>query len=181
MINEVSIAEIKSALAELIKSQQETKAMFKETDAKFKETDKRIKEAFNLFTTQWGKLIESLVEGEIVRLFKAKGIQVEYISTRVKGKEFEFDIIAYNGTEIVVVEVKTTLKVNDVKKFSGKLENIKVWIPKYTDHKIYGAVAYLKADEQSDIYSESKGLWVIRATGDSASIINRENFKPKIY
>lgn len=36
-------------------------------DTKFKETDKRIKEGFELFEGQWGKLIESLVEGDLIR------------------------------------------------------------------------------------------------------------------
>lgn len=192
MAEEITMQDIKLAIAELVKSQQETNKKFQETDKQIKETglqlketDKKVKEAINLFTTQWGKLIESLVEGEIVRLFTEKGIQVDYISTRVKGRKndsnFEFDIIAYNGNEIVVVEVKTTLKVQDVHKFRDKLTKVKIWLPKYSNHKIHGAIAFLKADEQSDTFSESKGLWVIRATGDSASIINEENFQPRIY
>lgn len=47
-------------MEELRKSQQEM-------DTKFKETDKRIKEGFELFEGQWGKLIESLVEGDLIR------------------------------------------------------------------------------------------------------------------
>lgn len=41
--------------------------------------------------------------------------------------------------------------------------------------------AYLKAEEQSDTHSESKGLLVIKATGDSSSIINKKTFQPVIY
>ncbi|MBU0764928.1 MAG: hypothetical protein KJ607_08845, partial [Bacteroidetes bacterium] len=41
---------------------QDTDKMFKETREQMKETDKKIKALSNLFTTQWGKLIESLVE-----------------------------------------------------------------------------------------------------------------------
>lgn len=178
MAEEISMQDIKLAFAEVAER-------FKETDKKFQETDKKIKEAMGLFTTQWGKLIESLVEGEIVRLFNEKGILVERISTRVKGRkngnDYEFDIIAHNGTEIVIVEVKTTLRVKDVKKFLTKLDKVKEWIPAYANLKIYGALAYLKADEQSDTHAESKGLWVIRATGNSASISNKESFQPKIY
>ena len=45
-------------------------------------------------------------------------------------------------------------------------------MPEYGDKRAYGAVAYLKADEGSAVYAE-KGLFVIRATGSSASITNR--------
>ena len=64
----IEIAEIRQLLKELVISQKETDAKFKETDSKFKETDakfqetnKKVKEAFDLFTSQWGRLMESLV------------------------------------------------------------------------------------------------------------------------
>ena len=53
---------------------------FKETDRmlseKFKETDKKLNKLEQLFTSQWGKLVESLVEGDIVNLLNQKGINV---------------------------------------------------------------------------------------------------------
>jgi len=42
-------------------------------------------------------------------------------------------------------------------------------------------VAYLKADEASDSYAERQGLYVIRATGSSATITNREGFTPREF
>ena len=49
-------------------------------------------------------------------------------------------------------------------------------MPEYAGRRIYGAVAYLKAHQQSDVRAERLGLFVIRATGSSASITNREEF-----
>ena len=155
--------------------------MTNDVNVKLKEANKQIEVGLNLFSTQWSKLIQFLIEGEIVRLFKEKQIEIEYTSTKIKGKGLDFDIIAHSGTKIIVVEVKTNLKVSDVEKFKSKLGKINTMMQTYRHQEVYGAVAYLKADEQSDTYSESKGLWVIRATGDSASIIDREHFKPKIY
>ena len=45
----------------------------------------------------------------------------------------------------------------------------------------YGATAYLKADEGSAVYAEKQGLFVIRATGSSASIANRQDFRPRAF
>ncbi|WP_373838967.1 hypothetical protein [Methanospirillum sp.] len=84
---------------------KETDRMFKETDRKFKETDRKfqetaersketdqkIKEAAEQvretsrgitrlerqFTSMWGKLVESLVEGDLIRLLNERGIAVE--------------------------------------------------------------------------------------------------------
>ena len=167
---------------------QETDKMlsekFQETDKmlseKFQETDKKIKELSNLFTTQWGKLVESLVEGDLVKLLNEKGITVESTIQRRKGSRdgnsFEFDIIAVNGTEIVIVEVKTTLRPNDVKNFLKKLKLSKEFMPEYKESIVYGAVAFIAADAGSEKMAENKGLLVIKATGNSSSIINKVDF-----
>ena len=69
----------------------------------------------------------------------------------------------------------------DVEYFLKKLGLFKKIFHQYADKKIYGAVAYLKANSGSAKFSERKGLFVIRATGSSASIINEEKFKPKVF
>ena len=43
------------------------------------------------------------------------------------------------------------------------------------------ATAYVKVVQSAEIYAERKGLFVIRATGNSSSIINRDSFLPKAF
>ena len=80
-----------------------------------------MKKLAGLFTSQWGALMESLVEGDLVPLLQARGITVRYTHTRMRGRRngehYEFDILAENGEEVVVVEVKTTLRAEDVAQF----------------------------------------------------------------
>ena len=40
-----------------------------------KETDRKIKKLNDLFTGQWGKLMESLVEGDLIKLLKERQIK----------------------------------------------------------------------------------------------------------
>ena len=175
---------------------QETDRKFQETDRKFQESDKRIEKSSletdrklnkleHLFNSQWSKLIESLVAGDLINLLNARGIKVHETSTRVKGfynnRQYEFDIIAENGDEIVVVEVKTTLRPDDVKEFLEELNEFKSVRPKYNDNKVYGAVAYLTTESNSEISAAKKGLFTIRATGNSATITNNENFVPRAF
>ncbi len=196
--------------AETAKRFRETDKKFAETDRRFKETDKkfqemreerraasreaderlkrlgaRIQRAFDLFETQWGKLMESLVDGDLVPILNERGIKVESTSTRRKGmrngKHYEFDIIAHNGEEIVVVEVKTTLRVKDVKKHIKRLEEIHHLLPEFKGFKVYGAVAFLRAEEDSEIFAEKQQLFVIRATGDSAAVLNDKGFRPRVF
>jgi hypothetical protein len=180
---------------------RDTDKMFKETELRFQETermihetsielktlakksDKRFKDLESLFTGQWGKLVESLVEGKLVALLRERGIDVNYTLTRLESfsRDMEIDILAQNGEEIVAVEVKTTLKNDDLKDFKGRLLRFKESFPIYKEMKIYGAVAYLKSEENVINKAIKEGYYVIRATGDSASIINSKDFKPKVW
>ena len=176
---------IKELSAETNEQIKETSQQIKELSAETKKTDKGLKQARQLFETQWGKLMESLVEGELIKLLKEKGIDVDSSSSNMhgvyEGKNWEIDIVAVNGTELVLVEVKTTLKVKDIDYFTNKLNVFTTWKPEYKGKTIYGAVAYLRSDEHSTKHAEKQGLFVIRATGDSASIINKKDFKPKAF
>jgi hypothetical protein len=68
---------------ELSREVQEIWTLFREVAKRQEETDKAIrgfhegmKDLRELFTGQWGKRVESLVEPSVLRLFQARGIQV---------------------------------------------------------------------------------------------------------
>jgi len=180
---QVTIQELQQLIKELVISQKETEKLFKETDRKFRETDRKINKTIHLFESQWGKFVESLVNGNLISILRSKGIDVHDTTQRRKGehngRQFEFDIIAKNGSEIVIVEVKSTLNVQAVKDFLDELSQVRDWLEEYKDFKLYGAVAFLTADEESPLFSERQGLFVIKATGDSAILVNKDDFRPK--
>lgn len=75
---------------------------FAATDNKFRDTDRKLNKLEGLFTSQWGRLMESLVEGDLVDILNRRGITIGDTTTRLKGKRqdggnFEFDILAHNG------------------------------------------------------------------------------------
>ncbi|HKK79757.1 MAG TPA: hypothetical protein VJ933_09010 [Phaeodactylibacter sp.] len=168
---------------------KETDRKFKETAQQFKETDRKLDKRFNelygLFSSQWGRLVESLVEGDLVPILRERGIEIEQTSRRVKGshkgQNYEFDILALNGPEVVVVEVKTTLKPRHIRKFVDKMGSFKTWVKRYAPNTVYGAVAFLQADAGAEQMAENQGLFVIRATGDSAAIVNKADFVPRAF
>ncbi len=156
-----------------------------ETTKKFRETDKTIKEAFDLCTGQWGRLVESLVEGDLPRVLQERGIMIKRTVERARSEDdraYEFEIIAVNGDECVVVEVKTTLRPDDITHFLNKLKHFRTWMPEYANKKrVLGAVAYLRVDSNSDKMAEKNGLFTIRATGKSAKIVITKDFQPKQF
>lgn len=182
--------EILGLFREVAAAQKQTDRQFQETDRllkeKFQETDRKLNQLERLFTSQWGRLMESLVEGDLVPILQRRGIAIMDTTTRLKGQlpggqHFEFDILAHNGDEMVVVEVKTTLRPQDVSEFIDKLSHLKQWLPRYADHTVYGAVAWLTADAGAETMAAKRGLFCIRATGDSASIVNAEAFQPRAW
>ena len=110
--------EVWSILRELSESQRETDRRMQETDQllkrqaqeadqRAKEADQRAKEAGRrfrgldeLFNGQWGKLMEALVEGDLIALLKERGVAVEHTLTNARHRgerSWEFDILAVNG------------------------------------------------------------------------------------
>ena len=165
--------------------QKEIDRRLEETRRQMQDTDQRLKKTDELFNSQWGKLVESLVEGDLVALLQERGITVESTHPRVSGRRngehYEFDVLAINGEEVVVVEVKTTLRSEDVTHFLGKLARFTEYEQVWKGKKIFGAVAYLKTDASVQAYAERQGLFVIRATGSSASITNPTDFRPRVF
>ena len=188
--------EIWNILRELSASQRELSAIQKETDKllrksikdlkeSMKDTDRRLKKTDALFNSPWDKLVDSLVEGDLVSLLRAQGIAVEATTTRVNGRRngeyYVYDILAVNDGEVVVVVVKTTLQSQDMADFLEKLGRFTSYRREYRGWKVYGAVAYLKADHAVVLYAARQGLFVIRATGSSASIVNEDGFQPRVF
>lgn len=165
------------------------KREYEKTQKYFQETDRRIARAEKLFTSEWGKLIEALVEGELIPLLNQRGIPVITTSQRMHGKkiidgkevEWEFDIIAKNEQEVVIVEVKTDLGIRDVNRFIEKLEIAEKLSGEFAGKKIYGAVAFIRKSSDADKYAYRKGLFVIRAVGENAKILNDEKFQPRNF
>ena len=200
-IQKEAAKESKKDFAKLKASQAETERIIKENAVSNKEgfaelraiqkkTELVIEKVGSRFDQRWGDLVEALVRGKLVKIFKEQNIDIKRTYTEATAeweqpngevKKREFDIIVANGTEAVVVEVKSTLESRDVHYFLENLKDFKKYFPKYETETIYGAMAYLNVEKKADELAEEKGLFIIRATGDSARLVNQANFKPKAF
>ena len=184
------LKETQENLKEVSASQKETEKNLKELSISQKKTDRQIQKIGGRFNQRWGTLVESLVEGKLVKIFQDCRIDITQTHIRSQSEwrkpdgrieRREFDIIVANGTEVVVVEVKTTLTSKDVSDFLETLRDFKNYFPRYKSETIYGAVAYLASENKAHLLAEEEGLFLIRATGDSASLANKKDFKPKHF
>ena len=184
----------KKEIAEIWRLFKDTDRRMKENSLEMKRIQQSLKETRELFTGQWGALIESLVEGRLVKLLRDRGVDVDATAQRLQGtlsyrdengreceRRCEVDLIAQNGEDVVSVEVKTTLYQGDVRKFLKILEHFGDYFPSYRGKRLYGAMAFLRERGKSLSYGESEGLFMIKATGDSAYIVNKDDFKPCLF
>jgi len=135
----------------------------------------------------WGKFVTEMVKPKIVELFKEKGIEIETIVQSVEGhkdgkKFYEIDLLLINSDVAVVVEIKSSLSVEDVIEHLERLEKIQKVAPKRIDLSgvtIYGAVAGMIVEQDADRFAYKKGLYVLRQKGNIVEIGNDPSFKPK--
>ncbi len=177
---------------------------FAETDRRFAETDRRLDERFaatereiaalaaqtraaeNLFIGKWGRLLEALVRPGVVELFKARGIEVttslQRVLARRGGEEMEIDLLLVDGDALVAVEVKTTLKVEDVREFLDDLAAFPSFFPEYRGFRLYGAVAALSIEEQADRFAYRQGLFVLTVGREGLVVLrNDAAFRPRDF
>jgi hypothetical protein len=172
-------------------------ALFRENEKRFKETDRRFKQMKKGFqetrefieavgrrvddlTGKWGKFVEGLVAPGAIAMFAAKNIELKETHQRVKvGNGFndgmEIDILGVNNKYVVLIEVKSTLKVEDVNEHIKRLEKFKHFFPQYAEKKTIGAVAGIVIEENADKYAYKKGLFVIAQSGETVKILNDKN------
>jgi len=165
---------------------KDTSQLIKDTVQESKKTDKKIKSLAKLFEDQWGKLMESLIEGGVLDLFRQVGIDVNEIYQRVRkkinGKHMEIDLLLENGTEVIIVEVKTTLRASDIDDFLDRMSMFPEFFNKYQGYSIYGAVAALRIEQAADRYAEKSGLFVVKVGSNSLiSLINNEELVPRVF
>lgn len=134
--------------------------------------DKRLKGLSDLYTNNWGRLVESLSQPAVLSLFLKMGIGITHIYEGPRedvsdpDNAIEVDTILCNTTVAVVVEVKTTCRPDDIDYFLKQMERFKTVFHEFANKTVYVAIAAIRYDGYSDRYARKKGLFVIKTTGD---------------
>lgn len=171
---------------------KETAERFKETDRQFKETDEKLARLFSdtdrkigALTGKWSRFVEGLVVPAVERLFRERDIHVDMVSQRVRrrknGEGIEIDVLAVDGKHAVLIEVKSTLGVDDVREHLERMQKFKRFFPEYSDRQVVGAVGGIVIEDGVDRFAYKNGLFVIAQSGDTVNILNDEKFTPKVW
>ncbi len=174
---------------------QETDRKFQETDRKFQETEKQFQEmslAIKAVNSSIGKLgnrlgefVEEAVRPSAVRLFRGCGIDVHEVQQNIvakrNGESLELDLLVVNDKDVIAIECKSHLSIDDVNGHLARLEKIKRLLPRYKDSRVLGAVAGRVIPENVSLYAVRKGLYVIGQNGDHLELRNGLVFVAKTW
>jgi hypothetical protein len=197
-------------LAELVEAQKETERCFQETERRFQETERvlkeqsleterilkeqslktdrqitRVSQEIGNLGGKWGRFVENMVAPACETLFLNRDIPVHQVSQRVRkrldGKTLEIDVLVTNENHVLVVEVKSSLSVDDVKELIKNLTEFRQFFPEYNHKQLYGAVAGIEIEEGADKYAYRQGLFVLAQRGENVAILNDTDFQPKTW
>ncbi len=137
----------------------------------------------------WGKLAEFVIASGILELLNRHGdfnlndtlpdIKVRCQDKQGKFENGQIDIIVSGERDLVIVETKTTLEASDVNHFLKKyLRDYARWqpvsqhitLPSSAGRRIFGCMAYMKADDGAEDAAVREGLLTVHAFGDSCDI-----------
>ena len=178
------------------KKWQETDRKWQETDRKLQASDKRFKALLRQLsketnkqigdlTGKWGLLVEGLVAPGVVRLFSARGILVTDFARQVERQRgddgIEIDLLAKNGEYVVLIEVKSTVGVDDVNEHLERMGKFARFFPEYKELKAVGAVAGIVIPKDVARFAYRQSLFVIAQSGETVKILNDARFRPKIW
>ena len=164
---------------------QATTEQMQDTDLRIKKTEQLVKEtnqAVGSLTDKVGDMVEKLLgEGNLVDQFRALGHKVKTHSQKKKFGEKgtansgEIDLFLEDGDVAILVEAKTTLKMDHVNEHIKRIEKYRRFADAegYAKKRFVGAVAGTVIAENVINYAHEKGLYVIIQSARAVEIISQ--------
>ena len=125
-----------------------------------------------------GEIAEDLFRRNIKEALKEFDMDMDEVYHNLKAPGVgEYDVVAVNGSEAVVVEIKNKLKANDIRKFYEiQLPRFKTAFPQFTNYKVYGGLGALVMSNEQETEIAAMGLFVLTQGQDGIARAK----KPKI-
>ena len=188
--------DLAKALAEEKARKAEEKARKAEWEKRQAEWDKRFANMCDQVGGQGstiGDITEAMtISDNIIDLVNEfEGIKVENFAFNIRKKyksidssgnsirkPHEVDGLADGKEVAVVIEAKTTLTKDYVEDFIVKLSKFKVAYPEHSHKDLYGAVTFIRANDQALALAERHGLFIIKTSPPDVELVNNKGFRP---
>ncbi len=156
--------------------QAESKQRQKDLDRQFQETDRKI----SALGSRVGQIVEHMVGGGIIRKFQELGYEIKRLSRNTIFGEIgtkeqgEVDLTLYDGDVVILIEVKTNLKTDDVLDHVARMEKYRRSVDRPGEpdkHRYIGAVAGAVVEPNVADFAQKQGMYVIVQSGDAVEIL----------
>ena len=164
---------------------QKVTVQMQNTDKRIKKTEKLVK-ATNIavasLSDKVGDMVEKLLgEGNLIDQFRELGLKVKAHSQKKKFGEKgtansgEIDLFLEDGDVAILVEAKTTLKMDHVREHIKRIEKYRRFMDADGDHgkHFIGAVAGTVIAENAINFAHENGLYVIVQSARAVEIISQ--------
>jgi predicted nuclease with TOPRIM domain len=138
-----------------------------------KEFRKSIDKSMGELSNKLGSIVEKIMIPDLPKKFNALGYSFTELSTFIisEGIYAQFDGLLENGTQAVAVEVKTTLRVDDINDHLLRMEKLCQHANKKGDTRQFmGAMAAIITDKSAKAYALKHGLFVIEPSGNNVKV-----------
>jgi hypothetical protein len=179
-----SHAELKESHAELEGTLNKAIASTREAlDIAITSTEKTLNKAIGGLSNTMGSLVEQFMTVGLPDRFKQFGFNFGRITT-VKWADgenniyTEIDGLLENGSQAMVVEVKTTLRNEDVDEHLARMEKVRRYADLHGDKREFlSAIAAAVVDKSSRTYALKKGFFVIEPSGKDVTVTSPQSAK----
>ena len=168
-----------AVLASLAEEHKKTEAAQQKTEASMRELNKNL----GGIGITLGGMTEDLFRRNVAGILEQRGIRLDSLEHNLKMPDAEFDLVGFNGSQVILIEVKSRLQKQDIDALIFKqIPTFRRYFNDYKDHKLIGGLASLAIDEKLEKQVEKAGLFLFTQTKEGgASIANGPGFHPKFY
>jgi hypothetical protein len=161
-------------VADISKAHKELEQAHKETEKAHKETEK----ALGRLGIKLGDISEATLLPDLPEKFRVFGFTFQIINRNRKisdtenGIYAEIDGFLENGSQAMAVEVKTTLRHDEVDYHVERMEKIRRHADLHNDKRqFFGAIAATVIDEDVRRYALKQGFYLIEPSGEDVKIV----------
>jgi hypothetical protein len=170
-----TIDRIGKAHEELEKAHRETEKTLKKSQDEAWKAIKEMQRNLGGINNTLGSLVEHIMTTGLPGKFKQFGFTFDKITTvkwAVEGSLYaEIDGLLENGSQAMVVEVKTTLRREDIDDHLERMEKVRKYADEHGDKREFlGAIAAAITGKDAKEYALSKGFFVIEPSGEDVQI-----------
>ena len=168
-----------AVIASLAEEHKKTEAAQQKTETSIRELNKNL----GGIGITLGGMTEDLFRRNVAGILEQRGIRLDSLEHNLKMPDAEFDLVGFNGSQVILIEVKSRLQEKDIDALIFKqIPTFRRYFNDYKDHKLMGGLASLAIDEKLEKQVEKAGLFLFTQTKEGgASIANGPGFHPKFY